>query len=160
MAKTIANVLVGVALLEFKYPVGGSYIEVGYTADGVDMEYTADTADIETEEETFPIKRVITKEKLAIKCNMAEASLRNLNQAMAGGVLAGGTITLGGGVIKEVSVKLTGTNPTGGARVIELPLATATGAVGMAYKKGAATIVPVTFEALKSASPPATIIDS
>ncbi len=34
MAKNVANVLVGVALIEVKYPIGGSYVELGYTEDG------------------------------------------------------------------------------------------------------------------------------
>lgn len=160
MAKTIANVLVGVATLEFKYPIGGAYAEVGYTEDGVNMEYNADTADIETEEETFPIARVVTKERLSITCNMAEASLINIDKAMAGSVYAGSTITLGGGLIKEMSLRLIGKNPAGFNRTITLPLATSTGMVGMRYRKGEKTIVPVTFQALKGAGDVATIVDS
>ena len=160
MAKTIANVLVGVATLEFKYPIGGAYLEVGYTEDGVRLEYTADTSDIEVEEETFPIERVITKETLAIVCNMAESSLTNIDKAVAGSVLAGAVITIGGGAIKEMSIRLTGTNPAGGNRVVEIPLATAVGAVGMAYRKGEKTVVPVTFQALKGAADVCTITDS
>jgi len=160
MAKTIANVLVGVAKLEFKYPVGGTYVEVGYTEDGVTMEYNAETSEIEVEEETVAIGRVITKESIKFTCNMAEASLTNLNQAMAGGVLAGAVVTLGAGAIKTVSVKLTGTNPALGARTIEIPLATAMGTVSNVYKKGTKTVVPVTFQAIKGAAAVCTITDS
>ena len=157
---TLANVLVGVAVLSFKYPVGGSYVEVGFTEDGVTFEYSADTADVEVEEETFPLERVITKETLAITCNMAESSLANMDKAIAGSVLAGSTITIGGGVNKEMSIKVVGTNPAGNARTIEIPLATALGTVGMAYKKGEKTVVPVSFQALKGASDVCTIVDS
>ena len=160
MAKTTSNVLVGVAILYFKYPVGGSYVEVGYTKDGVTLEYNADTADIDVEEATFPIKRVITKEKLSVKCNMAESSLINMDKAIAGSVLAASTITIGGGLIKEMSIQIVGTNPAGFARTITIPLATAVGSVGMPFKKGEETVVPVEFQALKGASDVCTIVDS
>jgi hypothetical protein len=159
MAKTASNVLVGVAILYFKYPVGGSYVEVGYTKDGVTLEYSADTADIDVEELTLPIKRVITKEKLSVKCNMSESSLINMDKAIAGSVLAASTITIGGGLIKEMSIQIVGTNPAGFARTITIPLATAVGSVGMPFKKGEETVVPVEFQALKGASD-ITIVDS
>jgi len=124
-------------------------IEVGYTEDGVTMEYTADEADIEVEEETFPIDRVITKETVAITCNMAESSLFNMDKAIAGSALSGNVITLGGGVNKLLNLTLEGLTPAGFKRSIYLPKATATGAVGMPYKKGEKTVVPVTFQALK-----------
>jgi len=128
------------------------YTDVGYTEDGVTFDYGVDTADIEVEEETFPIERRITKETLGITCNMAESSLFNIDKAIAGSVLSGSIITLGAGVLKKMSIKLDGTNPAGFIRSIELPLVTATGAVGMSYKKGEKTVVPVTFQALKPAS--------
>ena len=65
------------------------FADVGYTEDGVTVEYTGDTADIEVEEETFPIGRVLTKETVAITCNMAESTLTNISNAMAGSVLSG-----------------------------------------------------------------------
>jgi len=161
MAKTKTNVMVGVATLSFKWPIGGSYVEVGYTVDGVDMEYSADTADVEVEEETFPIQRVITKEGIVIKCNMAESSLVNIDKAMAGSKLFGNTLSVGDGQIKEMSIRIVGKNPAGFNRTLEVPLATATGSVGMSYRKGTKTVVPVSFAALKSSSAPAySIVDS
>ena len=160
MAKVVANVLVGVATLSFKYPTGGSYIEVGYTEDGVDMEYESKTEDIRVEEVTFPIDRVITEEDVKVTCKMAESSLINIDKAMAGSVLAGSVITVGGGAIKDMSIKIVGTNPAGFARTIEIPLANATGTVGMNYNKGKKTIVPVTFQALYTAAGSKTITDA
>ena len=124
-------------------------VEIGYTEDGVTMEYTADEADIEVEEETFPIDRVITKETAAFTCNMAEASLFNMDKAMAGSVLSGNVITLGGGTNKLLNLTLEGLTPAGFKRTVYVPKAHATGAVGMPYKKGEKTVVPVTFQALK-----------
>ena len=141
----------------------GPFTEVGYTEDGVTLTYTADTADIEVEEETFPIDNVITKETAEVTCNMAESSLNNLSKAMGGAAfIPGGSImTLGAGVQKSISLLLTGVNPAGFVRIIEIPKAIATGAVGMAYKKGEKTVIPVTFRALKSTGHPAvTVIDN
>lgn len=128
------------------------YTDVGYTKDGVTLEYTADEADIEVEEETFPINRVITKETLAVTCNMSESSLENIANAMAGSELSGNILTLGDGVNKTMNLRITGVSPAGHLRSIEMPLVTATGAVGMSYKKGEETIVPITFQALKPAT--------
>ena len=83
---------------------------------------------------------------------MAESSLFNIDKAMAGAVLSGTVLTLGGGVNKTSNLKIAGFNPGGFTREILIPKATATGTVGMSYKKGEKTIVPVTFQALKSDS--------
>lgn len=137
------------------------FTDVGYTEDGVTLEYTADEADIEVEEETFAINRVLTKETLQVTCNMAESSLANINNAMAGAVLSGSKLTLGDGVNKTMNLKIAGLNPAGFIREIFVPKATATGAVGMSYKKGEKTIVPVTFQALKPATgKTCTIVDN
>lgn len=142
------------------------FTDVGYTEDGVTIEYTADEADIEVEEETFPVDRVITKETVAITCNMAESSLYNIDKSMAGAVLSGSILTLGNGVNKTMNLKIKGKTPgttavpAGFIREILIPLATATGAVGMSYKKGEKTMVPVTFQALKGDSPAVTIVDN
>lgn len=136
------------------------FTEVGYTEDGVTLTYNADEADVDVEEETFPIDRVITKETLEVTCNMAESSLYNMDKAMAGAVLSGSIIKLGGGVNKTMNLKIAGTNPAGFNREILIPLATAAGAVGISYKKGTKTIVPVTFRALKGDSDACVIVDN
>lgn len=137
------------------------FTDIGYTEDGVTLEYTGDTADIEVEEETIPINRVLTKETIQITCNMAESSLYNIDKAIAGSVLSGSILTIGDKVLKTMNLKIAGTNPAGFNREIFIPLATATGTVGMSYKKGEKTVVPVTFQALKPATGKAcTIVDN
>ena len=137
------------------------FTEVGYTEDGVTLEYTADENDIEVEEETFPIDRVITKETAQVTCNMAESSLYNIDKAMAGSLLSGSILKLGGGTNKKLTLQIRGTNPAGYTRAILIPVCTATGAVGMPYKKGEKTVVPVTFQALKASGHPAvTVVDN
>ena len=135
--------------------------EVGYTEDGVVMEYSSEQSDIMVHEETFPIGSALTKEGIKITCNMAEASLSNMNNAMAGGVLSGTKITFGDGVNKTMNLKIEGTNPAGFLRAIHVPSAVADGTVGMSYKKGEKTIVPVSFKVLKTQNSPAcTIVDN
>jgi len=141
--------------------LSSAFTEVGYTEDGVNMEYAAEETDIMVHEETFPIDSAITKESITITCNMAEASLVNMNNAMAGAVLSGTKITLGDGVNKTMNLKIEGTNPAGYLRAIQVPKAVASGTVGMSYKKGEKTIIPVSFKALKTQnSPVCTIVDN
>lgn len=137
------------------------YVDVGYTEDGVTINYTVDTTDIRVEEEPFPVGRKIAAETLEIVCNMAESSLYNLDKAIAGSVLSGNILTIGDGVLKEMSIKLTGITPAGGIRSYEFPRVTATGAVGMSFRKVDKTIVPLTFQALKpSSGPVGTFVDN
>jgi len=156
MAKTVANVLVGVATLYYHATagtaVGSVTTEVGFTEDGVTMEYTPTVEDIEVEEETVAISRVISKEEIAITCNMAESALANMELAMAGASLAGSVITLGGGTLQNFAMKIVGVNPSGAARTIYAGYVHPTGAVGMAYKKGEKTVVPVTLKPYLNAS--------
>ncbi len=140
--------------------LSSAFAEVGYTEDGVTMEYAAEQADIMVHEETFPVASALTSESLTITCNMAESSLANLNNAMAGAVLSGTKITLGAGVNKTMNLKIEGTNPAGFHRAIHIPLAVAGGIVAMSYKKGEKTIIPVTFKALKGDEPACTIVDN
>ena len=135
--------------------------EVGYTEDGVTMTYTAEETDIDVDEETFSIDRALVKETVEVTCNMAEASLYNMDVAMAGSLLSGSILKLGAGTNKKMELILTGTNPAGFNRQITIPSCTATGSVGSSYQKGEKTIVPVTFSALKTTGNPAvTIVDN
>ena len=137
------------------------FVDLGYTEDGVTLTYNADESDIEVEEETVAINRVITKESIEITCNMAEGSLANMGFAMAGSVVSGSILTVGSSVNKTMNLRLEGLNPAGYLRQMFFPKATATGSVGMPFKKGEKTVVPVTFQALKPAGEPAfTVVDN
>jgi len=137
------------------------FVDLGYTEDGVTLTYNADESDIEVEEETVAIDRVITKESIEITCNMAEGPLANMGFAMAGSVVSGSILTVGSGVNKTMNLRLEGLNPAGYLRQMFFPKATATGSVGMPFKKGEKTVIPVTFQALKPAGEPAfTVVDN
>ena len=145
----VADVIVGVGALY--YDVAGAAVPAnlfGYTEDGVTIEYTADIADVEVEEETFAINRVITKEEVTITCNLAENLLANLREAMPGASGVAPIINLGGGVLQTMSVRFVGGGPTGVAtRTIYAKYAHPVGPVGMSYKKGEKTLIPVAFKA-------------
>ncbi len=131
------------------------FVEVGYTEDGVNIIYTADVADIEVEEETVTIDRVITKETVEVSCNMAESTLNNLKNAMAGAALSGSILTIGAGVMKTMNLKIEGITPDGFLAAIMMPKVTALGAVAQSYKKGEKTMIPITLQALKPQGEPA-----
>lgn len=155
MAKTVSNICVGVATLYVHDTAGtaaGSITdEVGYTEDGVNFEYNPTVADIDVEEDTFPVERVITKEEVSVTCNMAEASLANLDNTIAGSILAGAVITIGGGTMQEKAIKVVGEAPSGATRTIYMPYVNPVGVVGQSYRKDNKTIVPVTFKAFRNA---------
>jgi len=151
MANTVANVLVGVATVKMGAAgnAAAAATLLGYTEDGVTLEYTADIADIEVEEETFPINRVITKETVTVTLNCAESLLANLGYAMGGADGLVSPVVLGGGALQEFSLKIDGIPPLATSRTIEINWVHAIGTVGMAYKKGEKTVIPVSFAAFK-----------
>jgi len=92
---------------------------------------------------------------------MAQSSLFNIDKAMAGSLLSGNILKIGAGVNKKITLQIRGTSPDGYIRAILIPSCTAMGAVGMAYTKDAKTVIPVTFQALKTTGNPAvSIVDN
>lgn len=142
--------------------LSGPYVDVGYTEDGVSFEASVDTTDIRVEEEVYPIDRLISAAGVKITCNMSESSLANLHAALAGSVLSGNILTLGAGVLQKLSIRLTGLTPDGKyIRSYDFPKVTATGTVGMSFRRAEKTIIPLTFEALKpSVGPVGTFVDN
>ena len=149
---TVTNVIVGVAKLYIKYPIGGNYVDVGFTEDGVKVEYSVSKINIKVEELSYPIKSVIDTEEFKVTANLAEATMRNLFLAMAGASQVGNAITIGNSLDKEMSVKIVSKNPAGFDRTIEIPVAVASGSVSLSSKLTQKTVVPVTFEAMMSPS--------
>lgn len=138
------------------------YVDVGYSEDGLTFNYTADVADIRVEEETYPIGARLVSEGTEIVCNLAESSLANLNNAIPGSVLSGNILTLGGGVMKEMAVKLTGLTPDGlFIRTYEFPKVVAVGPVSMSFRRADKAIFPITLRVLKpSVGPAGTFVDN
>jgi hypothetical protein len=152
---TAANVLIGVASVT----IGET--AVGYTADGVMMTVSSDFFDAKVEEIVGTIKRVLVDQEVEVTLNMAEGSLANMAEAIPGSSLDTNTLTLGGAALQEKALVLVGKNPAGFDRTITLTLVNPVGAVGIPYKKGEISVVPVTFKALADDSGEfGTIVDS
>lgn len=156
---TRANVLVGAAEItikpDFSGEEGGLAGDVTgfYTVDGVTMTVRSDVADIKVEENIGTIKRVLTDQDVTVALTFAEGELENLVAAIPGSYISGTTVTLGGGdptgeVLQRFELELVGKNPAGFNRTITLNEVNPTGEVGIPYKKGEASVIPVTFSAL------------
>lgn len=139
---TKANVLVGVAAVTI------DSVPVGYTVDGVTMTIRTELADIKVEELVGTINRTMTDQEVEVTMNLAEGTLANLAAAIPGSTLQSSVLTLGGGTLQDVEIIITGTKPGGGDRVITLNNCNPTGEVGIPFKKGEISVIPVTFKAL------------
>ncbi|MBU2249728.1 MAG: hypothetical protein KKD77_23480 [Gammaproteobacteria bacterium] len=161
---TTANVLVG----DCSVTIDGALLRTGgleeasllpitgfYTMDGVTITIRSSFADIKVEENVGTIIRKLTDQEVQVTLNFAEGSLRNLVASIPGSAInVGGTIvTIGGGqagglLLATFSLVLVGVNPAGLARTIALTAVNPVGEVGVPYKKGEVSIIPVTFACL------------
>ncbi len=165
-----ANVLVGTATVDW-YPITaetktpdpaivyGTKESLGWTSDGVTMTVATEAADIKVEEVIGTLKRVVTDQTLEVTLNMAEGTLDNLNVAIPRTKEdPAGTLTLGvpdNDTFPYLMGKLvlTGEAPSGKTRTVTLYKVSATGSVGIPYKKGEISVIPVTFSAMKDGIP-------
>lgn len=69
------------------------FTEVGYTDDGVTVTYTPTFKSIDVDESMSPVQIVLIGEKLEISVKLAEATLLNLVQSIAGSTLTENTTT-------------------------------------------------------------------
>ena len=157
MATVVANVIVGTGTLFYHTTpgtaVGSVTTELGYTEDGVTVAYEVEDVKILVEEATFPIKRVIMEEGYTISCTLAESLLANLENAMAGALTGGaGIVDLGAGAMREMALKFVAATVGGLTCTIYVPYANPGGTVGVSYKKGEKTMIPVEFKAYQGVS--------
>jgi stage V sporulation protein SpoVS len=157
---TTANVLVGdvtVTLARIAAEDPGGLQTAGllpitgfYTMDGVNLNIRSSFADIKVEENVGTVIRKLTDQEVSVTMNIAEGSLKNLVAAVAGSSInVGGTIvTIGGGALQGFQMTLVGTAPSAGVRTIVLTRVQPTGEVGIPYKKGEVSIIPVTFSCI------------
>lgn len=154
---TVANVIVGVATVTVTPITGGpaAPVTIGFTTDGVTMAIKSSFADIKVEEVVGTIKRILTDQEVTVSINIAEADLNNLVMSIPGSSLSGAILTLGGSILQEYSMVLVGKAPPPAAgliRTITLNHVNPTGEVGMPFKKGEVSVVPVTFSCLVDAA--------
>ena len=142
-----AKVLVGVASIA----VGSGYTfrRIGYTTDGVTMTVRSTFADVKVEENEGTLIRRLIDQEVDVTLNMAEGTLANLTAAIPGAVATSPAITtIGGGTLQSSRLTLVGLNPAGYPRVIVLTEVNPTGEVGIPFKKGEVSVVPITFSAI------------
>ena len=140
------KVLVGVA--EITLGVGASAQVIGYTLDGVNMTVKSEMAVVKAEEVNGPLIRTETGQEVEVTLNVMEGTLANLALAIPGSSLLTNVLTIGGGVLQLGRLTLVGLNPAGKARVIVLTEVNPVGEVGIPFKKGEASVVPITLSAL------------
>ena len=159
---TTANVLVGVAAVTITTALkksGGlkeatvDTITGFYTVDGVTMTISSSFADIKVEENVGTIIRRMTDQEVKVTFSFAEGTLNNLVAAIPGSAISGAVVTIGGGystdpLLQEFQLDVKGLNPAGAARTINIPKVNPTGEIGIPYKKGEISVIPVTFSAL------------
>ncbi len=146
---TVANVLVGDASITLG--VGVLARVIGYTVDGATMTVRTSKADIKVEEDDGTIIRRLIDQEVDVTLNVAEGAMADLAAAIPGAVATSPTITtIGGGTLQSHRLTLVGINPAGLPRVIVLTAVNPTGEVGVPYKKGEVSVVPMTFSALVS----------
>jgi hypothetical protein len=134
-----------------------------YTVDGVTMTIRSSFADIKVEENVGTIIRKLTDQEVQVTMNIAEGELANLVASIPGSSInvGGDTVTLGGSDLQGFSMVLVGEAPAAGTRTITLTRVQPIGEVGIPYKKGEVSIVPVTFACIVSdAGVFGTIVDS
>lgn len=167
---TAANVLVGPARL-LVAPIGtalptldgtvdpivfaAAWKEVGYTESGVVLAYAAGIKDITVDEEMAPVKKILDTEKATVTATLAEATLTNLDYAIAAAILtktAGDAtharlerLDVGTGVLAENMIAFEGKNQAGKQRIFIGYRSVPEANVQMAFKRSDKTLIPVSF---------------
>lgn len=169
-----ANIIVGTAML-YVAPVGTAapvvpptnvaptinalWIPVGYTDAGIKFAYSVSNKEITVDEEMAPVDVLPDKETVKISCALAEATLENLNRAIAGGTLTttapatgvAGSSTLSVGSLQtnvKMAYLLIGNAPKGFLRMFNLYRGIATSNLELTYKRAEKIMVPVEFTGL------------
>ncbi len=161
---TVANVLVGDVTISIDGALlgTGGLEEAGllpltgfYTMDGVTLTISSEVANIKVEETVGTIIRKLIDQEVTVTLNFAEGSLANWVAAIPGSHIdvAGNIVTIGGGqaggaLLPVFVLVLTGLDPGAGNRVMTLDNVNPIGEVGIPYKKGEVSMIPLTFACL------------
>jgi len=124
-----------------------------YTVDGVTVTVRSSFADIKVEENVGTIIRRLVDQEVDVTLTFAEAELDNLVAAIPGSSISGAVVTIGGGfstdpLLQIFELDVEGIDPAGAARTWNFPEVNPTGEVGIPYKKGEISVIPVKFSAL------------
>lgn len=130
---------------------GVGWKDVGGTKDGVELQINDEYAVLDVDQIIYEIQRRRTKRVVAIKTQLAEATLENLALAIANTTPTANVLTADDGLTAFApsygAVLMDGIAPGGFRRRVIVRKTLPTDSVGTAYKKDAQTLIPVTFTA-------------
>lgn len=129
------------------------WYQVGYTDAGVDCIYTPTIKEIYVDEEAAVVDDILEKEKFVVQAHLAEASLTNLNAAIAASsysISGQPVVTVGSLPLQYIMVGVQGPAPdTFNSRVILMQKAITTVAVSMKITRKDKQVIPVSWDARK-----------
>lgn len=142
---------------------GASWVDVGYSEDGWTLEMDKTFEDIMVAEEIDPIATFKTAQEVRLTGELAQASMSNLQIALAGGTFTEDDTDYASGYdslkppstddYDEKSLLLIVDGPAGADRHVEIPRAINVGAFSMAHQKAPQKVViAVEFKVLKPKS--------
>lgn len=142
---------------------GADWVDVGYSEDGWTLEMDKTFEDIMVAEEIDPIATFKTAQEVRLTGELAQASMSNLQVALAGGTFTADDTDYGTGYdslkppstddYDEKSLLLIVDGPAGADRHVEIPRAINVGAFSMAHQKAPQKVViAVEFKVLKPKS--------
>lgn len=130
---------------------GVGWTDVGGTKDGVELQINDEYAVLDVDQIIYEIQRRRTKRVVAIKTQLAEATLENLALAIANTAPAANVLTADDGLTAFApsygAVLMDGIAPGGFRRRVIVRKTLPTDSVGTAYKKDSQTLLPVTWTA-------------
>ena len=138
--------------------IAASWVQSGYTDDGVDFIYTPQYKDITVDEEMSAIDKLLIGEKLEVQIKMAETTLQNLNKAIGGStltlttksVLTAGSIAPAN--VPFLALAFVGPSPDGSQRLIWVNKVKAVAAVSFKYQRKDKMIYNVKWDALSDSA--------
>lgn len=154
---------VGTAFPGVETTPGASWTELGNTQDGVTVTVGQAIVEIRADQATGPKKAIRSEESLLVATNLLEGTLENLAKVLAQTVTdtAPGSGTIGhrkiglyrGSAVQTYSLLFKGERMSAYGETypaqFEVPVGYFAGDHGLAFKKDAATVIPVEFRALE-----------
>lgn len=130
---------------------GAGWTDVGGTKDGVELQINDEYAVLDVDQIIYEIQRRRTKRVVAIKTQLAEATLENLALAIANTAPTANVLTADDGLTAFApsygAVLMDGIAPGGFRRRVIVRKTLPTDSVGTAYKKDSQTLLPITWTA-------------
>ena len=137
---------------------GTSWIEIGYTQEGISEAVETENYEVEVDQEDGPVESVISKQTALIKTVLAETDLQNLAKCIPGAAYTAGTSStagtsanqmgIGGGTQGFISLAVVSDAPEDSLDRLDFyPKCKPSGSLAETFKRGESHQVPVEFMA-------------